>query len=56
MPSIVLAAGFTLAGNAKIINIAATNLPYPAYVMFSMTLWQTFRGGIERAVVRGGRR
>ncbi|HEV7475258.1 MAG TPA: ABC transporter permease [Pyrinomonadaceae bacterium] len=42
LPPIVLAVGFTLAGNAKVINIATTELPYPAYVMFSMILWQTF--------------
>lgn len=42
LPPIVLAAGLTLAGNAKVINIAATDLPYQAYVMLSMMLWQTF--------------
>jgi lipopolysaccharide transport system permease protein len=42
LPPIVMALGFTLAGNAKVINIATTQLPYPAYVMFSMILWQTF--------------
>lgn len=42
VPAIAFAAGFTLASNAKIINIGPTALPYPAYVMFSMTLWQTF--------------
>ncbi|MBC7931040.1 MAG: ABC transporter permease [Rubrivivax sp.] len=42
LPPIALAAGFTLAGDAKVINVAATELPYPAYVMLSMMLWQTF--------------
>ena len=42
IPPIVLAAGFTLASNSNVMSIAATDLPYPAYVMFSMTLWQTF--------------
>lgn len=42
LPPIVMAVGFTLAGNASVINIAATPLPYAAYVMFSMVLWQTF--------------
>lgn len=41
-PPIIMAAGFTLAKNANIINIGATDLPYPAYVMFSTALWQTF--------------
>lgn len=42
LPPVVMAAGFTLAGDAKVINVAATELPYPAYVMLSMMLWQTF--------------
>lgn len=42
LPPIVMAFGLTLASNAKVINVAATQLPYPAYVMFSMILWQTF--------------
>ncbi len=42
VPPIVTAVGLTLANNAKVFNIEATDLPYPAYVMFSMTLWQTF--------------
>ncbi len=42
IPPIITATGFTLANNAKIVNIGATDLPYPAYVMFSMTLWQIF--------------
>jgi lipopolysaccharide transport system permease protein len=42
LPPIITAGGFTLAKGGGIINIGATELPYPAYVMFSMTLWQTF--------------
>ncbi len=42
LPPIVMATGFTLANNANVINIGVTNLPYPAYVMFSTALWQTF--------------
>jgi len=42
VPPIATAVGLTLASNAKILNIGATDIPYPAYVMFSMTLWQTF--------------
>lgn len=51
LPPIVLAAGFTMAGNAKVINIAATPLPYAAYVMFSMILWQTFVDSLNGPVV-----
>ena len=42
IPAVVTAAGFTMAKSNGIVNIGATDLPYPAYVMFSMTLWQTF--------------
>lgn len=42
LPPIITAIGFTLANEAKVINIQATNIPYPAYVIFSMALWQTF--------------
>ena len=42
VPPIVAAAGLTFASNAKVLNIGETDLPYPAYVMFSMALWQTF--------------
>ena len=51
LPPIVMAAGFTLAGNARVINIATTNLPYAAYVMFSMILWQTFVEALNGPVV-----
>ena len=42
IPPIVTAAGFTLAKSGGVVNLGNTELPYPAYVMFSMTLWQTF--------------
>jgi lipopolysaccharide transport system permease protein len=42
IPPVVMAAGFTLAQGGGVINIKDTGLPYPAYIMFSMTLWQTF--------------
>lgn len=42
LPAVVMAAGFTLAQSGGVVNIGKTELPYPAYVMFSMTLWQTF--------------
>ncbi|MDZ7961997.1 MAG: ABC transporter permease [Aulosira sp. DedQUE10] len=42
LPPIIMATGFTLAHDANVINIGTTDLPYPAYVMFSTVLWQTF--------------
>ncbi len=46
IPPIVTAAGFTFASNAKVLNVGTTDLPYPAYVMFSTVLWQTFSEAI----------
>ncbi len=42
IPPVVMAASFTLAKGSGVVNLGTTDLPYPAYVMFSMTLWQTF--------------
>lgn len=42
IPPVVMAGSFTLAKSGGVVNIDSTNIPYPAYVMFSMTLWQTF--------------
>lgn len=42
IPPIVMAAGFTLASQANIVNVGKTDLPYSAYVIFSTALWQTF--------------
>ncbi|MEB3219513.1 MAG: ABC transporter permease [Nostocales cyanobacterium 94392] len=42
IPPVIMAAGFTVAKGSGIVNVGTTDLPYPAYVMFSMTLWQTF--------------
>lgn len=42
VPSIVVAYGLVAAANAKVLAVGNTDLPYPAYVMLSMVLWQTF--------------
>lgn len=42
IPPVVIAYGLVFAANAKVVNMGATELPYPAYVMLSMVLWQTF--------------
>jgi lipopolysaccharide transport system permease protein len=42
VPSILIAFGLVAASRANVISIGETNLPYPAYVMLSMVLWQTF--------------
>lgn len=42
VPPIISAVGLTIANQARVLNIEDTTLPYPAYVMLSMALWQTF--------------
>lgn len=50
IPPIVMATGFTLANQAKVISVGETDIPYPAYVMFSTALWQTFVEAINGPV------
>jgi lipopolysaccharide transport system permease protein len=42
LPSILLASAATLASRARVIDVGATDLPYPVYVLLSAALWQTF--------------
>jgi len=42
IPAIVTAATFTLASQSKLINLGTPDIPYPAYIIFSTSLWQTF--------------
>jgi lipopolysaccharide transport system permease protein len=48
LPPILLAIGFTFAKSAKIISMGSTEIPYPAYVILSMALWQTFAESLNR--------
>ena len=50
IPPIATAVGLTLANQAQVINLGETELPYPAYVLFSMTLWQTFAEAVNGPV------
>lgn len=50
IPPIVLAIGFTLAKSSGVVAFGNTEFPYPAYVMFSMTLWQTFVAALQGPV------
>jgi lipopolysaccharide transport system permease protein len=42
LPPALTAAGLTFASNKGVLNIGSTGIPYPAYVMLSIVLWQTF--------------
>lgn len=50
VPPLVVAAGFTWAGEQKLINVGPTALPYPAYVILGMVLWQTFAEAVSGPV------
>ena len=42
LPPIATAAVFVVLNRAAIINVGATDIPYPAFVMFGTVLWQLF--------------
>lgn len=42
LPPTLTAIGLSLASEAGFLNVANTNIPYPAYVMLGTVLWQTF--------------
>ncbi|MEO1621695.1 MAG: ABC transporter permease [Cyanobacteria bacterium J06632_3] len=42
IPPVVTAVGLTYAQSSGVVSLGETDLPYPAYVVFSMALWQTF--------------
>lgn len=50
LPALIAAVGFSLAKGSGVVNIGNTDLPYPAYIMFSMALWQTFVEAINAPV------
>jgi lipopolysaccharide transport system permease protein len=50
LPALVTALTFTLANRSKTITFEATDIPYPAFVIFSMVIWQTFVESINGPV------
>ncbi|MDJ0508413.1 MAG: ABC transporter permease [Crocosphaera sp.] len=42
IPPILAAIGLTFLRKTGVLNLGETPIPYPVYVAFSMTLWQTF--------------
>jgi lipopolysaccharide transport system permease protein len=51
IPAAATAIALTLASRARIINVGDTFMPYPAYVLFGMTLWQTFLDALNGPVL-----
>jgi lipopolysaccharide transport system permease protein len=50
IPPVVMALGLLMARSAQVINIGETDLPYAAYVMLSMVLWQTFTEALNAPI------
>lgn len=50
IPPLVTAVGLTLLQKANVVNLGKTDIPYPAYVLFSMTLWQIFTESINQSM------
>jgi lipopolysaccharide transport system permease protein len=50
VPPLITAGTLTFARDAGVVNISDTDIPYPAYVMFSMALWQTFTSALTGPV------
>lgn len=54
VPSIVTTVALLVAKDVGAINVGKTSIPYPAYVMFSMALWQTFVEALNGPVAAVG--
>lgn len=50
LPALFTSLTFTLANNSKTIAFEETEIPYPAFVIFSMVIWQTFVESINGPV------
>lgn len=50
IPSVFTSLAFTMANNSNTIKFNQTEIPYPAFVIFSMVIWQTFVEAINGPV------
>lgn len=48
LPAIVMVVTFTYLNRTRILPVGQTDLPYPAYVILGMTVWQLFSTGLIR--------
>lgn len=51
IPSLLTAIVFSVASRNKVLNVSPTDIPYAAYVMFGVILWQTFSEAVLGPVV-----
>jgi len=49
-PPIAAAVGLAAAKGAGVLNLGITPIPYPAYVILSMSLWQIFTASLTRPI------
>jgi len=49
-PPVAAAVGLTAAKGAGVLSLGETPIPYPAYVILSMSLWQLFTGAVSRPI------
>lgn len=54
IPPIITTVALLVAKDVGAINVGETSIPYPAYVMFSMALWQTFIEALNGPVMAVG--
>jgi lipopolysaccharide transport system permease protein len=47
VPPALTAGGLTFANNTGLLNVGATDIPYPAYVMLGTVLWETFLASLN---------
>jgi lipopolysaccharide transport system permease protein len=50
IPAIFTALTFTLASSNKVLNVPPTDIPYGAYIIFSVILWQVFSESVMAPV------
>lgn len=50
LPALFTSLTFTLASNSRAITFEETDIPYPAFVIFGMVIWQTFVEAINGPV------
>jgi lipopolysaccharide transport system permease protein len=50
LPALFTSLTFTLASNSRTIVFKETDIPYPAFIIFSMVIWQTFVEAINGPV------
>jgi len=51
LPPLALAATLTIASDAKLLNVGVTDIPYAAFVVFGVVVWQTFTESVTGPIL-----